>query len=371
MPNLLIASGIFHPEAGGPATYLRQVLPALLERGWQIRVLTYGSEGVHSYPYSITRVPRQVFPLRLARYGWRSRSLHKWADLTYLQTIDLPLWGARGPRVMKVVGDQAWERCVRKGWIPNGMGIDAFQGYRGGKRARWQKASRSRQVNALDAIVVPSDYLRRMVAGWGVPEARIHTIYNALPPLTLTRESRQNLRRALDWDERPTLLTVARLHPWKGIDHLVQALKSRTDLRLVVVGAGPDETRLRSLAKPLGDRVVFMGALPSDETHRLMAAADAFALYSGYEGLSHSLLEALRLGAPALASDVGGNPEVIRDGVNGLLVPYVDHEALLQGIDRLLANRDRYAANASAGLERFDFAAMVRRTDSLLKSLLR
>ena len=370
MPNLLIASGIFHPEPGGPATYLRQILPALMGRGWQIRVLTYGDGSVSDYPYPVSRVPRQAYPLRLARYGWRARSLQQWADLTYLQTIDLPLDG-RGPRLMKVVGDQAWERCVRKGWIPPGMGIDAFQSYRGGFRARWQQVSRSRQVKALDAIVVPSDYLRRMVIGWGAPEDKAHLIYNALPAMPRSTENRLELRRSLGWDETPTLLTVARLQPWKGIDHLIRALHSLSDLRLVIVGAGPDDSRLRALAKPLGKRIEFTGQLPPAETHRHMAAADGFALYSGYEGLSHSLLEALRLGTPALASDIGGNPEVIQDGVNGVIVPYVDHEALLRGIKRLLANRAHFAANTGIGMERFDFEPMVERTDALLGSLLR
>ena len=371
MPNLLIASGIFHPESGGPATYLRQLLPALMERGWQIRVLTYSDAAISDYPYPVSRVRRQVYPLRLARYGWRARSLHQWADLTYMQTIDLPLWGWRGPRLMKVVGDQAWERCVRKNWIPADMGIDAFQRYRGGLRAGWQQASRSRQVNSLDAIVVPSDYLRRMVIGWGAPKDKVHLIYNALPPMPESNADRAQLRKALGWDERPTLVTVARLQPWKGIDHLIRALHARSGLRLVVIGAGPDGARLRALSKPLGNRVEFMGELPPAATHQHMAAADGFALYSGYEGLSHSLLEALRLGAPALASDIGGNPEIIQDDINGVIVPYADQDALLRGIDRLLDNRERYAAQAGSGMERFDFDLMVERKDALLKSLLR
>ena len=73
-----------------------------------------------------------------------------------------------------------------------------------------------------------------------------------------------------------------------------------------------------------------------------MMAADGLALYSGYEGLSHTLLECLQLGTPVLASDKGGNPELVRDGVNGVLVPHVDLEALWQGIQGLLQRRDHW-----------------------------
>ena len=105
-----------------------------------------------------------------------------WADLVYAQTIDLPLWGSRGaPRVIKIVGDQAWERCIRKGWIPPDMTIGAFQLVRGDARVRWQKQSRSRQVANMDAVIVPSQYLRRMVISWGIDAAKIHVIHNALP----------------------------------------------------------------------------------------------------------------------------------------------------------------------------------------------
>ncbi len=70
-----------------------------------------------------------------------------------------------------------------------------------------------------------------------------------------------------------------------------------------------------------------------------MKAADYVALYSGYEGLSHTLLESLRAGTPVIASDKGGNPEVVQHGINGLLVPYVDVEALTAAIARSAASR--------------------------------
>lgn len=370
MPNLFVATGIFHPESGGPATYLREILPAMQRRGWDLRVLSYGDSRLAGDPYPVVRVARQVYPLRLVKYGFAARRNLAWADVIYLQSTDLPLWRRwHAPRVIKIVGDQAWERCIRRGWIAPDLNVDDFQTLRGDWRVRWQSDSRSRQAAAMDAVIVPSHYLKRMVMGWGVDAAKVHVIYNALREQPAFVESRAEVRADLGWDGRPTLLSAARLHPWKGIDHLMAAMASMPDLRLVVVGDGPDLGRLQGLARVLGERVRFMGRLPRRGALRLMYAADALVLYSGYEGLSHTLLESLRLGTPVLASDKGGNPELVRHGVNGLLVPYVDIGALGRGIQRLLDHRDEFAANTQMGLERFAFGAMAEQTDSLLKSL--
>ncbi len=369
-PKLFVASGIFPPEPGGPATYLAAILPALQDMGWQPRVLTFGPPQAEDSPYPVTRVARAPYPLRQARYAIEARKHRAWADLVYAHTIDLPLWGFRErPRVIKIVGDQAWERCIRRRWIPSDMSIDDFQSYDGDWRARWQKRSRSAQVAAMDAVIVPSQYLARMVIAWGVEPSKAHVIYNALPPAPPV-QTREELRAQLQWDDRPTLITVARLQPWKGIDHLIAVMRHLPDARLVVIGDGPDRARLHGLAEPLGDRVQFTGRLNQARVQRLMRAADGLALYSGYEGLSHTLLESLRLGTPVLASAVGGNPEIVRDGVNGLLVPYVDVTALRRGIVDLIDRRAEFAANSQAGLGRFRIETMARKTDQLLRSLL-
>ena len=124
--RLFIASGIFHPESGGPATYLYELLPDLQKRGWDIRALTYGSGATDGYPYSLTRIPRRTLPMRVAQYALAARPLMRWADLVYAHTLGLPLIGNK-PRVLKIVGDQAWERAVRRGWIPPTEDVDDFQ----------------------------------------------------------------------------------------------------------------------------------------------------------------------------------------------------------------------------------------------------
>lgn len=92
----------------------------------------------------------------------------QWADVTYLHTLGLPLYGDHhAPRIVKIVGDLAWERAVRKGWIAPTEDIDVFQTKRCGLLAEIGKANRAREAARMDGVIVPSEYLKRMVLGWG------------------------------------------------------------------------------------------------------------------------------------------------------------------------------------------------------------
>lgn len=370
MPNLFIASGIFHPESGGPASYLKDLLPALQARGWSVRVLTYGDADTSAYTYPVTRVPRRALPLRLSQYAAAAQPHLRWADVVYVHTIDLPLLSARqAPRIIKIVGDQAWERCIRKGWIPPDEDIDAFQSKSYGGIVQQQKRSRTQQVRAMDGVIVPSAYLKQMVMGWGVPEARIQVIYNALPSVNAPTPSQREARTQLGLDEGPWLLSAARLERWKGVDHVIEALQHVPEARLLVIGDGEDRQRLEDAAQAIGDRVRFLGWVSRDELALYMRAADYLVLYSGYEGLSHTLLESLHVGTPVIASAKGGNPEIVQQGVNGWLVPHVEVATLASTIQQALLPgvRERFAQQAATGLRRFAFDTMIARTDEALR----
>ncbi len=372
--RLLIASGIFHPEAGGPATYLYELLPHLQARGWDVRVLTYGAGETDAYPYPVTRIPRRALPLRLADYARAAYPLLRWADLIYQHTLGLPLIGGDAPRLLKIVGDQAWERAIRQGWIAPTEDIDKFQTQRYGGIVGVQQAARSREVRRMDGVIVPSAYLKRMVVGWGADPARVRVIYNALPTEAgMPARTQAEARAQLGLDDTPLLLTAARLNPWKGVQHLISALAQLPDVRLMIAGDGPERATLQAQVGTLGltGRVALLGNVPRERVALLMQAADYFALYSGYEGLSHALLESLRAGTPVIASDKGGNPEVVHHGINGLLVPYVDVEALTAALAEAFqaGRRAALAAQAHAGMERFDFAAMVSQTAEVLEGM--
>jgi glycosyltransferase involved in cell wall biosynthesis len=227
-------------------------------------------------------------------------------------------------------------------------------------------------VQRADRVIVPSRYLRAVVLGWGARPDRVQVIYNALAPDAQASSLTQAEARAtLGLDAGPLLLTAARLVPWKGIEPLIRAIGPLPEVRLLVAGDGPSEASLRALAAAEGvaERVTFLGQVPHERLGLYFRAADYTALYSGYEGLPHVLLESLLAGTPVIASDKGGNPEVVRHGENGLLVPYANVEALTEAIRAALSGdtRARLAARSSEGMDRFGWAAMVEATIRLLE----
>ena len=375
--RLGIASGIFHPEPGGPATYLHELLPQLQARGWDVCALTFSDDSLpRGEPYPVTRILRRTYPVRMAHYAVASRPVLAWADLVYVHLLGLPLFGSRrARRVIKIVGDLAWERAVRRGWIPPTEDIDAYQTLRYGVAANADRDRLQREARTYDGVIVPSAYLKQMVVGWGVPEERVRVIYNALPPEESTPDvSQAEARARLQLSDGPLVLTVGRVLPWKGVDHLIRARQAVPDVRIYVAGDGPalDAAKAVAAETQADDCVVFLGRVSRDQMPLYMRAADYVALYSGYEGLSHTLLESLRVGTPVIASDKGGNPEVVQDGVNGLLVPYVNVEALADALRRAFVPglRDELAARHDLGMDRFRFDRLVETTDAALREYL-
>ncbi|MBN2472731.1 MAG: glycosyltransferase family 4 protein [Anaerolineae bacterium] len=380
--RLFVATGIFHPESGGPATYLHGLLPEVQAAGHEVRLLTFGTPTPEdaAYGYPVQRIPRRSFaqrPLAYAAYGLASRPLLDWADVTFIHTTGIPLWGSRrAPRVIKIVGDQAWERAVRLGLVPPTEDIDDFQHKRYGPVVDAVRAYRTRKVQGADQVIVPSQYLRRMVVGWGIPESQVSVIYNALSPEAVAARSalsQAEARKTLGLPDGPVLLSVARLTAWKGIGPLIRAVAAVPEVCLLVAGDGPLMGELQQMAAHSGaaDRIALLGRVSREQVAVMMRAADYTVLYSGYEGLSHTLLESLHAGTPVIASDKGGNPEVVQPGVNGLLVPYNNQTALADALREALRPgvRAQLAAGTGAGMERFAWERMVSATIANLEAM--
>jgi glycosyltransferase involved in cell wall biosynthesis len=368
--HILVPTGIFHPESGGPATYLYHFLPELLARGHTIEVITFGEGSTVDYPYPVRRIPRTNFLHRNWRYYQTVRQRLPVADRVFINSLGLSLPRMQQPSVLKIVGDRAWERCINRGWIPPTEDIDLFQIKSYNPLINWVKQARSKEAAQADRIIVPSQYLRQMVIGWGIPAERVQVIYNAFEPPEHPLEPVS--RAVLGLPDAPLLLIVARLTAWKGVDVVLRALVDLPDYHLVIAGTGPSETELKHMAQALGltERVRFLGKIPHEQVRQYYATADYTVLYSGYEGLSHVILESLREGTPIIASDKGGNPEIIRHGENGWLVPYQSVAALVETL-RLAFQGDtpqRLRQGAYVDPQRFAWSVMVEQTIALLEN---
>jgi glycosyltransferase involved in cell wall biosynthesis len=325
--RLLIATGIFPPDIGGPATYVPQIARGLLERGHAVTVLTLSDHLDHddgAYPFRVVRLLRaQPKALRMARTIHAIRRLGSEAHVLFVNGIALEAALANlvlgKPLVLKVVGDLAWERATAWRWT--GQTFEAFQTAHHGPKIALIKALRAWWTRRADRVIVPSRYLARWVMGWGVSADRITVIYNAIAPPDVLAVLPTPLATAVK------LVTAGRLVSMKRVDGILEAIAGMRDVGLVVIGDGPERKRLESRVSELGldGRVCFAGARDLKETLALMAACDIFVLNSTHEGLPHVVLEAMALGLPVVATDAGGTPELIQHGDNGLLIPASGH----------------------------------------------
>ena len=161
----------------------------------------------------------------------------------------------------------------------------------------------------------------------------------------------------------------------KGLRRLIEALSrsaSHARLHLVVAGSGPDEAACRQLAADRGVSATFLGWRTAADTERLLAASDVLALPSEIEGLPYVLLEAMASARPVIAGRVYGIPEVVDDGVTGLLVDPLRIEEIANALDRL-ADPALRASMGAAARERFELRytleAQAARMESLYRSL--
>ncbi|RPF47013.1 glycosyltransferase involved in cell wall biosynthesis [Thermodesulfitimonas autotrophica] len=342
--KILIVTGIFPPDIGGPATYVPLIAGALASRGHQVKVLTTSEPedlgyDDRQYPFPVVRVNRRLPLWRRTFTLIRLIIRHgREADVIYANGMHLETALAnkllRKPLVMKIVGDEAWERATRKGWTEDNF--EAFQSKRQPWPAELNKWLRSWATRQADRVIVPSRYLKQIIARWGVPEDRCKVVYNAAEPLGSVEPAMIPLATPAK------LITVGRLVPWKHVDSIIEALVELNGTGLVVVGDGPEKQRLEALTQSLGltKRVYFTGQRSKEETHALMAACNIFVLNSSYEGLPHVIVEAMQVGLPVIATAVGGTPEVVQDGETGLLIPPDDVQALQKALARLINNPD-------------------------------
>ncbi|MEW6183379.1 MAG: glycosyltransferase family 4 protein [Bacillota bacterium] len=371
--EVLFVTGIFPPDIGGPATYVPVMAGALSERGHRVKVLTTSEphdmkhdDGV--FPFPVVRVNRRL-PLlrRTVDFTRRVIRLGRDADVIYANGMHLECVLAnifvRKPLVMKIVGDEAWERATRKGWTTDGF--DDFQNRRQKWPAELNKRLRSWVTRRADRVIAPSEYLKRNVVDWGVPEGNCIVVYNAVEPPKAVAPAVIPLITPVK------LVTVGRLVPWKHVDGIIGSLRSLTEAGLVLVGDGPERQRLERIAQAQGsiDRIYFTGQRSKDETQSLIAACNIFVLNSSYEGLPHVVVEAMQLGLPVVATAAGGTPEVIKDGETGLLIPPGDNNALSKALVLLIKDTDlrtRLAENAKTVLKQFSYPFMVVETEQAL-----
>jgi len=308
-----------------------------------------------------------------------------------LKSYRLPMRGdldiALIPRLKKIIQIE----CPDIVHLHSRRGADLL----GGLAARWAGVTTvlSRRVDnpeprwwvclkyrLFDRVITISEGIRQVLLNEGLPPERVICVHSAVDACRFgqARCDRRwlNEQFQLAGDSRVAAV-VAQLIPRKGHRYLLEALptllEAHPDLRVLLLGKGPSEADIRSRIEALGlsGRVVMAGF--RNDLEQILPCLDLLIHPALMEGLGVSLLQAASAGLPIIAVNAGGMPEAVRDGINGLLVPGGDSQALVDAISRLLSDPDLAATMGAAGRalvsNEFSIDAMVEGNLAVYRSL--
>lgn len=356
--RVVLVSGIWPPDVGGPASHAPSLSRFLAERGHVVEVVTTAERQPAVEGYPVHWVSRSLPPgARHAVAAARIASTARRSDVVYATSMVRRAVAASGvarrPVVVKLVADEAYERARRSGRFPGTL--EEFQSWPGDRRVAALRRTRTDALRRAAHVFVPSAYLRDIALGWGLDPRRTSVLPNPAPPVP-ELPPREELRAALGVPEGPLLAFAGRLTRQKALGDLLAAVADLDAVTVLLLGEGPERARLEAEVQRLGlgGRVRFLGGGDRDDVLRLFAAADAAVLPSAWENFPHTVVEALAVGTPVVATAVGGVPEVVAHGDNGLLVPPHDVPALRAAIERLAREeglRARLASRAAPSVE--------------------
>lgn len=243
--------------------------------------------------------------------------------------------------------------------------------------SEWRYLMNRWTIGLVDAMIAVSDNVRDFcLQHIKLPPEKVVVIRTGIEVKTPQPASQAEARRKLNLPlEAQVVGTVSRLHPDKGVEFLVRALTQVAGASLVVIGDGPEWNRLQQLTADLNltGRIIWAGYRP--DVVDLLPAFDIFAQPSQIEGLPNTIIEAMSVALPVVATAVGGVPEIVTDGQTGLLVPACNPPLLAAALNRLLSNPELRRQMGQAGFEfvkqNFSVRQMVQQTQNLYRQLLK
>jgi glycosyltransferase involved in cell wall biosynthesis len=348
--RIVVASGIYPPDSGGPATYSQLIAREFSSCGIDVSLICYSSQKHEDQEkFKIIRILRTQNKLkRYFSYFINLFKLAKNCDVIYAQgplAAGLPaMWVSRILRkkfIIKIVGDYAWEQGVNQFGVKEL--IEEFQNKKYDSKIEKIKNIQKKVCEKANKIIVPSEFLKKIVIGWGINADKINVIYNTFSGIENCELKIKNL-------DQDIIISAGRLEPWKGFETLREIF--------------PDLLKENPKFK-----LMIEHKMPHSELMANFKASKIFVLNTGYEGLSHMLLEAMACGLPIITTNVCGNPEVIQNEENGLLVEYNNKEQLKSAILRLWRDenlRNKFIQNGHKTLEKFQLERMINETKRVL-----
>lgn len=355
--KILVATGIYPPEIGGPATYSKLLKDELPKRGHNVEILSFGE--VRRLPKIIRHT---VYFFKVLRRGWKS-------DIIFAQdpvSVGFPamivskILGKKF--LIRIAGDYAWEQAVQRFGVKEG--IDEFQSKKYGLRVELLRSVQKFVVGSADKVITPSFYFKKVVSGWVSREDKVEAIYNGIDlsfnPVSSGDGGDSNFKK---------IISAGRLVPWKGFMTLIKIMKKLPNWKLTIAGDGPIKSELKDLISSLGleDRVKLTGVIPREGLLAELKDSNLFILNTSFESFSFQTVEAMHLGVPVIVTNTGNLSEIVEDGKEGILVEPGNEVQILSAIKKIDEDknfRDSIIRSAKSKSEKFSINCTI---DSLIE----
>ena len=370
--KILVTVGIFPPDIGGPATFVPAIVNHLQnEHNYEIEILTL-SENKN------LKMKDELFVNRIDRnlplvYRWLTTiltiyKLGKNKDLIFVNGLGTETTIAniflKKKIIRKIVGDPVWERAYNKS--KTSYSFDDFQENNNGIFILLQKKIRNFSIKRSDIVVTPSQHLKNFVIDLGYKN-KIEAINNGIK---MPKESTKIFQ-----NNQLNITILSRLVPHKNIDKVIKAISNLNNpfIKLNIVGEGPEIDRLKSISSKYDykDNIIFHGKFNREDINRIFLNTDLFIQASNYEGLPHSLLEAMSFGIPVLCTPVGDCKEILKNEDRGYTLDLpVSEDNIESKIAKIINEKDIAVTKGQKGkdfvFEKYNF----KNTFNLYKKLL-
>lgn len=308
--KILLATGIYPPDIGGPATYAKFIYDEFSKRGHKVDVLVY-TRVAKGFPKGSSHF---VYFLKVLKFGRMADIILTTDTISAGLGVHFAAWFLRKPYVLKIGGDYVWEQGVQR-WDVREL-LDEFLKKKYGFKIELMRKLQAHVAKSAAKLIAPSCYLASVAEKWGVKRENIIVIYNKTrhPDVLFSREEIRKKLGAKDGEV--ILFSAGRPVPWKGFEMLKEI--------------EPEIQRHFPTAR------MVLGTFDKETYDLWLRAADIYLQNTGYEGFPHQILEAMSAGLPIIAAPSGGVPEILTNEKNALLVPYNDKNAWISAILRLL-----------------------------------
>ena len=319
--RVLVTVGIFPPDIGGPATFVPKIAKYFQdELNYEIEILTLSDNKNSNIndDFSVKRIDRNL-PIiyRWLKTIFTIYKLGKNKDLIFVNGLGTETTIAniflKKKIIRKIVGDHVWERTYSKAKISESF--DEFQVKNYGFSISLQKKVRSFSIKKSDIVVTPSKHLKNFILNLGFKN-KIEIINNGV----FIPEENTNIFT----NDQINITIVSRLVSHKNIEKIIKAISDLNSplINLNIIGDGPELNQLQkiSLESNNKDNIIFHGKLNRDEIDHIFLNSDIYIQASNYEGLPHSLLEAMSYGIPVLCTPVGECKEILGNEDRGYIL---------------------------------------------------